>query len=233
VPGREVPLAVGDAVVHAMNDPEPAVRRWAMDALGWMRYERAVSALTERFTFYGKGPDAAAALHALARIASPASAPLFREQMQSRTPGFRLIAIEGLARIGGAGAAETMAAAAAAERHPAVQLAIAFGQILTGGPGDIHRIAGALPVTDTAVQARVYLAEIGMSAPDALHPLLASPDAWLRQGTVALLGVSQRPDQIAAIEPLLRDAEPAVIEAASEALRRLRAYAALAPAPAP
>ncbi len=226
--GRTVPIGLGDAVIHAMNDPDPDVRRWAMDSLGWMRYTRALAALTERFAFHGHGPDASAALHALARIASPASAPVFLDQLRSQTPALRMIAAEGLGRLGGAEAKAAIRDLAARERHPSVRLAVAFAQVRHGDLQDVGPIADGLRATETEVQARVYLAEIGMDNPAALHPLLQSRDTRLRQGTVELLGVSGRPDQIPVVEPMLGDPQPAVIEAASEALRRLRAYEALA-----
>ena len=229
VPGRPVPIAVGDAVIHAMNDPDPLVRRWAMDSLGWLRYERAAPALTERFEFYRKGEEAAAALHALARIGSPDSAPILRAQLGSSSPSFRVIAIEGLGRINDPDAAGDIAKATATPRNASVALAAAFAQFLTGQSSDITAIAAGLSRPDTAVQARVYLAEIGERNPEALHALLRSPDPWLRRGTVELIGVSRQPTQASVIEPMLHDNAAEVIEATSEALRRLRAYAAATP----
>ena len=83
-----------------MNDPDPLVRRWAMDSLGWLRYDRAVQALTDHASYYGKGEEGSAALHALARIANPASAPVLRALLANGSTTFRVIAIEGLGRIG-------------------------------------------------------------------------------------------------------------------------------------
>ena len=97
---RAVPARLGDALINSMNDGDPLVRRWAMDSLGWLRYDRAVQALTDRASYYGKSEEGSAALHALARIASPASAPVFRALLSSGAPTFRVISIEGLGRIG-------------------------------------------------------------------------------------------------------------------------------------
>ena len=65
----------------------------------------------------------------------------------------------------------------------------------------------------------------------ALYELLRSPEPWVRRGTAELLGTSRRPSEEPMLQPLLKDPAPEVIEAASEAIRRLRAYAAVAPAP--
>ena len=54
-----------------------------MDTLGRLRYERGVDALTQLFQYYKQGELAEAALDALARIAHPASTPLFVSQLAS------------------------------------------------------------------------------------------------------------------------------------------------------
>jgi len=52
--GASAPAAVGDALITAMNDKDALVRRWAMDSLGWMKFEHAIQALTDRASYYGK-----------------------------------------------------------------------------------------------------------------------------------------------------------------------------------
>jgi HEAT repeat protein len=46
----EPPVAIGDALIAAMNDADQHVRIAAMDALGWLRERRAAQALAERAT---------------------------------------------------------------------------------------------------------------------------------------------------------------------------------------
>ena len=73
-----------------------------MQALGDVRYEPAVQVLTE--TVDGTRQRRRSfedALDALARIASPSSAPLFKEQLTSKSIACRTIAVEGLARLHG------------------------------------------------------------------------------------------------------------------------------------
>ena len=73
------------------------------------------------------------------------------------------------------------------------------------------------------------LAELAERQPNLLYPLLRSQDAWVRRGTAELLGTTRRPAEEGMLQPLLTDPAPEVIEAASEAIRRLRAYAAAYP----
>jgi HEAT repeat protein len=117
---------VGDAVITALNDGDRAVMIAAMEALGAMRYDRAVQALTDLLTYFGRGDSAAAALDALAQIASPASAPLFTAQLAGKTSPLRGIAIEGLARVGDAARLADIQIALASDRTEGVALAGAF-----------------------------------------------------------------------------------------------------------
>lgn len=89
---------LGDAVIGALNDKD--LRPAAMDALGAMRYARAVQALTDLFRYFGRGDLAEASLDALARIGNPSSTALFAEQLSATDPAMRTSAIEGLARAG-------------------------------------------------------------------------------------------------------------------------------------
>jgi HEAT repeat protein len=230
-PGRETPGVLGDALINAMNDGDPLVRRWAMDSLGWLRYERAVQSLTERASYYGKGEEAAAAYHALARIAAPASAPVFRALLASRVPTFRVIAIEGLGRIGDRTAYAAIAESAIDADHVNITLAAHLAAFLLAQTEEVAPLLAALRNEDTEIQGRVYMAEVAERQPAALRPLLQSPDAWVRRGTAELLGTSRQPSQEALLQPLLTDPAPQVIEAASEAIRRLRAYAAVTSGP--
>ena len=97
-----------------------------MQALGAMRYDRAVQALTDLFQYYGKGEPAEAALDALARIAHAASVPLFVQQLTGKSAALRGIAIEGLARIGDPAQIADVQTAAGADRSDTIALAAAF-----------------------------------------------------------------------------------------------------------
>ena len=133
-PGASAPQAIGDALVGAMNDRDELVRRWAMDSLGLLHYDRAVQALTDHVSYYGKGEDGAAALHAIARIASPGSAPVMRALLANQYVPFRLLSIEGLGRIGDRGALPQIQESAASSRDPGVVLAAATRAFCSGRP---------------------------------------------------------------------------------------------------
>ena len=227
---RPVPAAIGDALINSMNDGDPLVRRWAMDSLGWLKYDRAVQALTERASYHGRNEEGSAALHALSRIASPSSGPVFKALLASGAPAFRVISIEGLGRINDTTALAAIAESANSAGQVNVMLAYRMAEILMAQSADLTPLATGLRNDETAIQARVYLAELAERQPSLLHPLLRSGDPWVRRGTAELLGTTRRPAEESALQPLVTDPAPEVIAAASEAIRRLRAWAAAHPA---
>jgi HEAT repeat protein len=223
--GVTASVAIGDALVASMNDPDPLARRWSMDSLGWLRYERAVQALTDHASYYGKGEEGVAALHALARIANPASAPVLRALLANSFIPFRVVAIEGLGRIGDKSALPQIAESQISAREDSVTLAEAFARFLLDQP-DIVQIADSLEKPGTGLQARVYLAEIATTRPAAIRPLLKTPNPSTRMMAVQVLGASRQPAEVAALQPLLQDPVPEVVSVTSEAIRRLQAGAA-------
>src|SRR5262245_8884305 len=170
---------VGDGVIVALNDRDSAVKAAAMQALGAMRYNRAVTALTELFTYYGKGNDAAAALDALAHIASPSSVPLLTEQLSSKAAALRGIAVEGFARLGDPARLPEIQLALKAERAEGVLLAQAFAAtLLTNAP--IDPIAEALVRSRQREQAKPYLIEIAPGRAGLFTRQVQDPDPRLR-----------------------------------------------------
>ena len=220
-----VPVAIGDALIAALNDTEPTVRAAASEALGWVREARAEQALRDRFAFYGKGSDAETALHALARMAGRASTDIFRQALGSRQPSFRVMAVEGLGRLRDRAAVPSLTALIRSEHEPSVLLAAAFASYLLGERSNLERLVGGLVQPNLARQARAYVTELGADAAPGLHAWLRQNDPVARRAVVEVLGLSGH----AASEPVLQevarsDGNPAVAETARQAVLRLRAW---------
>jgi HEAT repeat protein len=205
---------VGDAVITALNDDDQAVKGAAMQALGTMRYERGVQALTDLFQFYGKSDAAEAALNALARIAHPASAAMFAAQLSGKSSARRGIAIEGLGRMGDASKLAEIQRALDADRSDAVTLAGVYASARLAN-GAIDRVADALTRPRLRVQARQYLVELVPGRTKALTSHLQDPDQRLRLEVVDSLGLSGDPAALPLVEPLLKDRDPQVARAAA------------------
>jgi hypothetical protein len=150
---------VGDAVVHALNDPDEGVRLAAMEALGGLREVRAVQGLVQLFEYHGRSHEGDAALDALARIAHPSSAPLFSAALNGKSTPQRVAAIEGLARIGDASAIPAIETAAARDRSETVALAVAFANARLAHAGTTA-ISDALARPKLHDQAQGYLNEL-------------------------------------------------------------------------
>jgi HEAT repeat protein len=216
--------AVGDAIVGALNDPDNVVKGAAIQALGDLRYDRAVQALTELFQYHVKGPLAEASLDALARIAHPGSGPLFTDALTSKTATLKGIGIEGLARLGDKQQLPAIEKALAGERSDPTLLAGRFAAAMLGG-ASIDPIAEALARPKLHDQAKHYLIELAPGRTAALTPLLQDPISGVRIDAVDAIALGGDASGIPAVEPLSRDADPRVARAAERALARLRQLA--------
>ena len=211
---------VGDAVITALNDKDRAVKVAAMLALGAMRYERGVQALTDLFSYYGKGEFAEAALYGLSQIAHSTSAPLFVAQLSSKTTSLRGIAIEGLARVGDRSNLAAIQDVLDKEREQSVTLAGAFALVLLGN-GATDQVADWLSRPRLREQAKRYLIEIAPGRTGAFAHQLLDSDPQIRIDTIDALGLAGDPTAIAVLEPLTKDVDPQVGRAAERAVARL------------
>ena len=216
-----IETTVGDAIVGALNDRDDAVKAAAMHALGEMRYDRGVQALTDLFQYHANGPLAEAALDALARIAHPGSAALFTTALSSRTPSLKGIAIEGLARIGDAQQLPAIESALAGERSEPTLLTGRFAAaMLSNGP--IDPIAEALARPKLRDQAKQYLIELAAGRTELFSRLLQDPTSHIRADVVDALALGGDLSAMPVVEPLTSDPDPQVARAAERAVARLR-----------
>jgi HEAT repeat protein len=212
---------VGDAVVSALNDKDNAIRTAAMSALGAMRYERAVQALTDIFQHYGRGDLGMSAFDALARVAHPSSAALLSAQLEGKNAALKGIAIEGLARIGDRSKVPNVEAALQGERNDSLLLAGRFASVLLENV-PIDSLTEALAEPRQREQARQYLVEIAAGRSTAFNRQAKDPDARLRADVADILGLGSNDAALAIVEPMVGDADPQVARAAERAVARLR-----------
>jgi HEAT repeat protein len=216
-----IETTVGDAVITALNENDRGIRGGAIQALGAMRYKRAVQALTDLFQYYGKGDFAAASLDALARIAHPASAPLFTAALTAKNSTLKGTAIEGLARLGDTNNLAAIQAALGGERSEGVLLAGNFAAVLLSG-ASIDPLTDALQRPKFRDQVWQYLVEFGPGHTTAFSRQALDPDRRLRADVADILGLSGDPAALAIVEPMLKDQDPQVALAAERAVARLK-----------
>jgi len=220
VAGAVRAASLGDALVAAMNDAKQDVQLAAMRALGDIGEKRASRALRERFLHDQHGQGAEAALDGLARLADPASQPVFFEQVTSRDADLRRAAFEGLARLGDVAAIRAVEARTGGEHDRRARLARAFALARDGGRG-VPDLLKAIGEDHLAEQVMAYLVELGRGHVKELLPALASPDVATRGRIVQVLGIVGGPEALQALEPSMRDPDPAVARAAEHAIARV------------
>lgn len=220
--GRLRALEAGDALVNALNDPNELVQEYAGEALGLLRNDRAVQALTDRVNYYNKGPMASAALLALARIAHLSSRDLFRAKLTDPDPTMRRAAVEGVGRLRDRPSLEAVRTIAKSDATDEVRLAGLFALDRLGEP-QLEGIAQATSQGALAVQARDYLLETGPTAAPALLTVLAKTvDPSARVTLVRLLGFVGGNADAQIVESLAKDSDVRVARAAAIAAARLR-----------
>jgi HEAT repeat protein len=219
--GRLGLTRASDVLITSMNDSSPAVRHAAMRALGDIREERAVQALNEQFKYYGKGAGAWAALDALARVAHPSSAPLFRAALVHKDPFMRRAAAEGMARLRDTSELTAIQDAATSDSSPAVRTAMAFA-MTRFGQNYLARVVDAFGSPRTSLQAQEYLLELGPSVLPGLRTGLEQSEPAVRAGVAEVIGAMGTLDSIALLEPLTKDRDRAVAETAAAAIERIK-----------
>ena len=222
-----VEQAVGDAVISALNEKDAPMRIVAMQALGAMRYERAVQGLMDLFQYFGRGELAEVSLDAVAHIAHPSSVAQLQSQLGSKDAALRGIAIEGLARVGDRAKLADVQAAVRGERTDTLVLAGSFASLmLSGAAGDpvalLAPLVSALGKPRLRDQARGYLADAALGRAQAFSRYLADPDPAVRAELVDALGLGGDGEAVQVLAPLAADRDPQVVRAVERALARLR-----------
>jgi HEAT repeat protein len=220
--GRLKVTGTGDALLKAVNDSQAPVRYAALRALGAIREERAVQALTEQFAYYKKGEGAWSALDALAQIGAKASIPLFRERLTDKDAYIRRAAIEGIGRAGDAESLDFLQKTATTDDAAMVRLATVF-TLQKLGRNYGARIVDQMSSAKVIPQAQEYLVELGPSIVPTIVPRLQEPDANVREAIADVLGVIGDASTIPELDAVAaRDRDASVISAAKRAKARIQ-----------
>jgi HEAT repeat protein len=220
--GRSKFPDTGDALIKAVNDSNAEVRFAAMRALGGIRDERAVKALSDQLAYYRKGEGAWSALDALAHIASPGSVPLFKERVQDNDAYVRRAAAEGLGRAGDTSAIETLERMATTDDSAMVRVACAFA-LQKLGRNYAARVVDAMGNPKIVQQAQEYLVELGPAVTTTIVPRLQEPDAAVREAVADVLGVIGDASTLPALEAAAKGTDPSAAAAAKRAMARIQA----------
>jgi HEAT repeat protein len=220
--GRLRVTSAGDGLLKAVNDSSAEVRYASIRALGEIRDERSIQALTEQLSYYGKGEGASAALEALARIAHPSSAAVFQSRLADKDPSLRRAAVEGLARVGDAESVVPFITEVNQDPSEMVRAAMAFALFKKGHVSYLARLIDSVDSDQLAPQVQGYLLELGPSVLSLAVVRLQEPDADSRRNLVAILGAIGDESTVTALTPLKADHNRDVAAAATSAIERIK-----------
>jgi HEAT repeat protein len=223
----DVRQTVGDQFVVGINDPDPLQRLACIKALGDVRHDRGLQALTEQLTYYKKGEIAQAALESIARIGHASSIELLTTQLESSDEQVRQTAVEGLARINDRIAIQTVEGRVGGDRSRKVKLALAFVRYRATGASQIGVMVEALKPNvfgSKALQAQAwnYLIELGPELVPSLLPFLQSKDVDTRGMIAEALGVIGDARALPSLDAALQDPSRTVSSAVARSIKRLR-----------
>lgn len=210
-----------DALIQAIGDSNQAVRQFAMYALGEIRSAKAIPALKHQVDNYRSNTQATWALLALAKIADPSTADLFRQYIAAKDPGFRAASAEGLARTSAADFLPQLEQRLQSEKGPAVRLAFFFA-LQKLGRNSLEELVSALADDDSAPQAMDYLIELGPSIEKDLAAFLSSREDNVRGRVAQILGMIGTADALQALESARLDRNEAVARAVAAAIDRIK-----------
>jgi HEAT repeat protein len=221
-PGESLEESVGPAMVTALDDADETVKIVAARGLGALRYEGALQPLTDLFNARVKGDVAEAALDALARIAHPSSLELFKSQLTSPEPGLRAIAVAGIGRsaVDRRTIMEVMDTIGF-ERSDDVLLSMDFAWIMVENT-TIDPLGEALMTLNGHDIALAYLIEIASLRSAKFFAYALDPDPRLRADVANILGVTRDPRGLPLVQPMLKDKNPQVVQAAERAIARMQ-----------
>lgn len=219
--GRMHLRVAGDKLIDALSDSNGIVREFAIESVGRVREDRALTALRDYVVKAGNR-NVDLLMLAVARIGSPDDRDLFRQRLSDRNPVTRRAAIEGLGRIGDRESIEPIAQLMKTDKSEEVKLAAAFGLQLLGQV-QTHVIASAMLLEDQRMQAQEYLFELGRaSVPGIESALKVAVDSRHRSDLLQSVGYLGNVDDIGIVEPFLKDKDDRVIRAATNATLRLK-----------
>ena len=225
----------GVTLVPLIWAPDKKVHDEAIFALGRLRVEAAVPALTELYNsgvterkkiLGGLVPVSRSddlrrkTLEALANIGDRRSQGIFIEAIADERTAFRRYGAEGLGRIGDPSLIPKLAYMFQGEREPEVISALNFALFRLGGDAHLPELVDRI----NNDQVYFYLLELEPEEVPKLHPhlLLNAKEPGIQVRLLDVIGQRGDTSSLAVVEPLTRSENSDVISSANVALRRLQ-----------
>ncbi len=214
-------------VLPHLDDRDSHTRQRAIETVGRLRAREAVAPLMARYRAARPGDSQQTQiLAALARIGDPASESIFSENLNHRSAERRRFAAEGLGRCEAVAYANGILNQRLAEKSASVRLAQAFALYRMGRADFLLEVVNHLDSLRHGDQAESYLYSLARNAD--VHPYLRRVGTRGAERMMRALGHIGTRDDLPAMQPLLRDGNPRIVNAANRAMRQIELRAGAA-----
>lgn len=225
----------GVTLIPLIRDPDKKVHDEAIFALGRLKVESAVPALTELYDsgvrerkrilgglvpVSGNDDLSRKILEALAHIADPRSRNILLEATEDQRAAFRRYGAEGLGRLGDSSLIPRLAVLFRGERELEVITALNFALFRLGGEAHLPELVERID----SDQVYFYLLELEPEEVAKLHPhlLLHTKEPGIQVRLLDVIGQRGDASSLEVVEPLTRSKNADVTSSANVALRRLQ-----------
>ena len=224
--------AAGTEVIPLVRDPDKKVHDEAIFTLGRLRVPEALPLLRELYEsgveerkkilgfvpVSGKDDLQKKLLEALAYIGDPSCRDLFLSVFGDSRDSYRLLAAEGLGRIGDSSDVTQVAEQYLREKSGKVKLGMSFALYHLGREEHLIEVVNS----SDKEQAYHYLLELKASEIRGLYPYLNSVEHPIRLRLLDVIGLRGDSSAVPVIEDLMKSTNPELLSAANLAMRRIQ-----------
>lgn len=221
--------SAGPRVVFLTRDLKERIQIAAIDTVGLLRTTSAVPDLQRVYDNARSDKVRRAALTALSMVPDPSSRPYFERGFMDEDEGVRGAAAEGFARLKNPADREMVSKAFNEERKMPARLAQAFALVALGNRetselSPLTYLVNTLNSRSYRGVAQPYLQELARDPEvrTALAGYLTAGTSDEKIGLARVMALSGDKTSLGQIEPLMKDTDPEVAQAAITAVRTLR-----------
>ena len=225
--------SAGTEVIPLVRDPDKKVHDEAIFTLGRLRVREALPLLKELYEsgveerkkilgfvpVSGKDDLQKKLLEALAFIGDPSCRDLFLSALEDSRDFYRLLAAEGLGRIGDSSDVVQVAEQYLRENSDKVKLGMSFALYHLGREEHLIEVVNS----SDKDQAYHYLLELNTSEIRGLYPYLHIVEHPIRLRLLDIIGLRGDSSAVPVIEDLMKSTNPELLSAANLAMRRIQA----------
>jgi len=222
----------GTEVIPLVSDPDKKVHDEAIFTLGRLRVSEALPRLKELYEsgveerrkilgfvpVSGKDDLQRKLLEALAFIGDPSCRELFSSALEDSRDSYRLLAAEGLGRIGDSSDLTQVAEQYIREKSNKAKLGMSFALYHMGREEHLLEVINS----SNKDQAYHYLLEFNASEIQKLYPYLLTVEHPIRLRLLDIIGLRGDSSAVTAIEGLMQSTDPELASAANLAMRRIQ-----------